>query len=43
MNYQGVTIEESLGNKEVLKKVKIISTKAEKVLTHSKGIIILLS
>ena len=30
-NYQGVIIEESLGNKKVLKKVKIISTKIEKV------------
>ena len=30
-NYQGVIIEESLENKEVLKKVKIVSTKVEKV------------
>lgn len=30
-NYQGVIIEESLENKEVLKKVKITSTKVEKV------------
>jgi hypothetical protein len=30
-NYQGVIIEESLENKEVLKKVKIISTKVIKV------------
>lgn len=31
MNYQGVIIEESLENKDVLKKVKKISTKVEKV------------
>src|SRR3989344_6350870 len=30
-NYNGVIIEESLANKDVLKKVKIISTKVEKV------------
>jgi hypothetical protein len=30
-NYQGVIIEESLENKEVLKKVKIVLTKVEKV------------
>lgn len=30
-NYKGVIIEESLENKDVLKKVKIISTKVEKV------------
>ena len=30
-NYKGVIIEESLANKDVLKKVKIISTKVEKV------------
>lgn len=30
-NYQGVIIEESLENKEFLKKVKIISTKVVKV------------
>lgn len=30
-NYRGVIIEESLENKEVLSKVKIISTKIEKV------------
>lgn len=30
-NYQGVIIEESLAEKDVLKKVKIISTKIEKV------------
>jgi hypothetical protein len=30
-NYKGVIIEESLENKEVLKKVKIISTKIEQV------------
>ncbi|MDO9231348.1 MAG: hypothetical protein Q7U36_02585 [bacterium] len=31
-NYKGVIIEESLENKEVLRKVKIISTKIEKVI-----------
>ena len=31
MNYKGVIIEESLANKDVLKKVKILSTKVEKV------------
>ncbi len=31
MNYQGVIIEESLENKDVLKKVKIIKTKVEEV------------
>lgn len=30
-NFQGVIIEESLENKDVLKKVKIVSTKVEKV------------
>lgn len=30
-NFSGVIIEESLENKEVLKKVKILSTKVEKV------------
>ncbi|MBS3067292.1 hypothetical protein J4450_01200 [Candidatus Micrarchaeota archaeon] len=30
-NYTGVIIEESLGNKDVLKKVKILATKIEKV------------
>lgn len=30
-NYEGIIIEESLINKDVLKKVKIISTKVEKV------------
>ena len=30
-NYRGVIIEESLGNKKILKKVKIISTKIEEV------------
>lgn len=29
--YRGVIIEESLGNKDVLKRMKILSTKAEKV------------
>ena len=31
MNYKGIIIEESLGNKDVLKKVKILSTKVEPV------------
>jgi hypothetical protein len=31
MNYTGVIIEESLGNKDILKKIKILSTKIEKV------------
>ncbi len=31
MNYQGVIIEESLDNKSVLSKVKIVSTKVEQV------------
>ncbi|PIS16042.1 hypothetical protein COT62_00395 [Candidatus Roizmanbacteria bacterium CG09_land_8_20_14_0_10_41_9] len=31
MNYKGVIIEESLGNKSVLKKVKIIKTKVEPI------------
>ncbi len=31
MNYQGVIIEESLGDKSVLKKLKILKTKVEKV------------
>jgi len=35
-NYKGVIIEESLENKEVLKKVKIISTKVEKVTEEHK-------
>ena len=35
-SYQGVIIEESLENKEVLKKVKIISTKVEKVTNEHK-------
>ena len=30
-NYQGVIIEESLENKDILKEVKIISTKVEKI------------
>lgn len=30
-NYNGVIIEESLANKDILKKVKILSTKVEKV------------
>lgn len=32
MNYKGVIIEESLGNKDVLKRVKVLSTKVEKVI-----------
>lgn len=36
MNYKGVIIEESLENKEVLKKVKIISTKVEPVTDEHK-------
>lgn len=35
-NFQGVIIEESLVNKDVLKKVKIISTKVEKVVEEHK-------
>jgi len=31
MNYKGVIIEESLANKDVLKKIKILSTKVEKI------------
>lgn len=31
MNYKGVIIEESLGNKDILKDVKILSTKVEEV------------
>lgn len=30
-NYQGVIIEESLENKEILKKIKILSTKVESI------------
>ena len=36
MNYQGVIIEESLENKDILKKVKIISTKVEQVTDRHK-------
>lgn len=36
MNYKGVIIEESLGNKEVLKDVKIMSTEVEKVTEEHK-------
>jgi hypothetical protein len=36
MNYSGVIIEESLANKDVLKKVKILSTKVEKVTDEHK-------
>ena len=35
-NYQGVIIEESLENKEVLKKIKIISTKVEPITEEHK-------
>ena len=35
-NYQGVIIEESLENKEVLKKIKIISTKVEPITDEHK-------
>jgi hypothetical protein len=35
-NYQGTIIEESLENKDVLKKVKIISTKVEEVIEKHK-------
>ena len=35
-NYQGVIIEESLENKEVLKKIKIISTKVELITEEHK-------
>jgi len=31
MNYRGIIIEESLENKDILKKVKILKTKVEKV------------
>lgn len=31
MNYKGIIIEESLENKDILKKVKILKTKVEKV------------
>ena len=35
-NYNGVIIEESLANKDVLKKVKILSTKVEEVTNEHK-------
>ncbi len=35
-NYRGIIIEESLENKDVLKKVKIVSTKVEKVTDEHK-------
>lgn len=35
-NYQGVIIEESLENKEILKKIKIISTKVESITDEHK-------
>jgi hypothetical protein len=37
MNYKGVIIEESLENKDVLKKVHIISTEVEKVTEEHKS------
>lgn len=36
MNYTGVIIEESLENKEILKKIKILSTKVEPVVKKHK-------
>lgn len=36
MNYEGVIIEESLENKDVLRKVKILSTKVEPVIEKHK-------
>lgn len=36
MNYEGVIIEESLGNKDILKKVKILKTKVEQVVEKHK-------
>lgn len=36
MNYQGVIIEESLENKDILKDVKISDTKVEKVVEEHK-------
>lgn len=36
MDYKGVIIEESLGNKAVLKKVKILGTKVENVIPKHK-------
>ena len=36
MNYKGVIIEESLGDKKILKKVKILHTKVEKITLHHK-------
>ena len=36
MNYQGVIIEESLGNKDILKDVKILETKVEEVTEEHK-------
>lgn len=36
MNYQGVVIEESLGDKSVIKDLPIVSTKVEQVTTEHK-------
>lgn len=36
MNYKGVIIEESLDNKDILKNIKIISTKVEQVIEKHK-------
>ena len=36
MNYKGVIIEESLGNKKILKYIKILKTKVEKVTERHK-------
>jgi hypothetical protein len=36
MNYKGVIIEESLDNKDVIKQIKIISTKVEQVIEKHK-------
>ena len=36
MNYKGTIIEESLSNKPLLKKVKILQTRVEKVTSHHK-------
>src|SRR3989344_2548500 len=35
MNYQGVIIEESLGNKDILKDVKILETKVEETISKA--------
>ena len=36
MNYKGVIIEESLGNKDILKKIKILNTRVESVIEKHK-------